>query len=164
MLAVQWEACAGMISDKSDRVPVGFTVAPLAIQAEVGKVRVRVAAATAARYIGGYRSTIIVAAQARTCKAASCISCLRCISSSLFTTYCAFAIAVKSGIRLRIRKSANRYFPEDRAAWQLRWKHSGFSVYRGPVVRPSEQEGLERIAQYIIRSPFSLEKMQHIPA
>lgn len=44
---------------------------------------------------------------------------------------------------------------------QRTWKHSGFSVYRGPVVRSSDQEGLERIAQYIIRSPFSLEKMQY---
>ena len=44
---------------------------------------------------------------------------------------------------------------------QRRWKHSGFSVYRSSAVNPRDTNGLERIAQYIIRSPFSLEKMQY---
>ena len=50
---------------------------------------------------------------------------------------------------------------EEFAQKQLRWKHSGFSVYRSKPVRPADREGLERIAQYIIRSPFSLEKMRY---
>lgn len=49
---------------------------------------------------------------------------------------------------------------EELAEKQLQWKHSGFSVYRGSRVRPGDTEGLERIAQYSIRSPFSLKKMK----
>jgi len=38
-------------------------------------------------------------------------------------------------------------------------KHSGFNLHRSRPVPPDEREDLERLAQYIIRSPFSLEKM-----
>jgi len=40
------------------------------------------------------------------------------------------------------------------------WKHSGFNVYRSRRVQPDERENLERLARYIIRNPFSLEKME----
>jgi hypothetical protein len=50
---------------------------------------------------------------------------------------------------------------QEEAHKQLRWKHSGFSVYRSSAVHPRDTNGLERIAQYIIRSPFSVEKMRY---
>ncbi len=40
-----------------------------------------------------------------------------------------------------------------------RWKHSGFNLHRSWRVSPAEDEARQRLAQYIIRSPFSLEKM-----
>jgi hypothetical protein len=50
--------------------------------------------------------------------------------------------------------------PAERARLLLGWKHSGFNVHRSRRVQPGEREDLERLAQYIIRNPFSLEKMQ----
>lgn len=41
----------------------------------------------------------------------------------------------------------------------LGWKHSGFSVYNGQPIRRDDDDGLERVAQYIIRNPFSEQKM-----
>jgi hypothetical protein len=38
--------------------------------------------------------------------------------------------------------------------------HSGFNVHRSRPVLSDEREDLERLAQYIIRNPFSIEKMQ----
>ncbi len=40
------------------------------------------------------------------------------------------------------------------------WRHFGFNVYRSRWVFPDEREDLERLAQYIIRNPFSVAKMQ----
>ena len=40
------------------------------------------------------------------------------------------------------------------------WIHSGFNVHRSRRVLPREREDLQRLAQYIMRNPFSLEKMQ----
>jgi hypothetical protein len=37
----------------------------------------------------------------------------------------------------------------------LGWKHSGFSVHNGKPLRREDADGLERVAQYIIRNPFS---------
>jgi hypothetical protein len=44
------------------------------------------------------------------------------------------------------------------------WHHSGFNVYCGERIWPSNDEGLERLAQYIIRAPISQERMLYIPA
>ncbi len=41
----------------------------------------------------------------------------------------------------------------------LSWKHSGFSVHNGKPVRRQDAAGRERVAQYIIRNPFSEQKM-----
>ena len=41
----------------------------------------------------------------------------------------------------------------------LTWKHNGFSIDNGAPVKRKDREGLERLAQYIIRNPFSEEKM-----
>jgi hypothetical protein len=46
----------------------------------------------------------------------------------------------------------------------LGWHHSGFNVYCGERIWPSNSEGLERLAQYIIRAPISQERMIYIPA
>jgi hypothetical protein len=40
------------------------------------------------------------------------------------------------------------------------WVHSGFHVHRSRRVAPEERADLERLAQYIIRNPFAVEKMQ----
>jgi hypothetical protein len=45
----------------------------------------------------------------------------------------------------------------------LSWVNSGFSVYQGKPVPREDKKGLEKIAQYIIRNPFSEEKMTYIP-
>ena len=50
--------------------------------------------------------------------------------------------------------------PPDRALMLKGWKHSGFNVHRSRRIQPSEREDLERVARYIIRNPFSTEKME----
>ncbi|MFH1038976.1 MAG: hypothetical protein V1789_09965 [PVC group bacterium] len=50
--------------------------------------------------------------------------------------------------------------PPERARTLRGWKHSGFNLHRSRRVAPDEGEDRERLAQYIIRSPFSLEKMR----
>jgi hypothetical protein len=49
--------------------------------------------------------------------------------------------------------------PPNRARMLRGWVHSGFNVHRSRRVLPDEREDLERLAQYIIRNPFSVEKM-----
>jgi hypothetical protein len=45
----------------------------------------------------------------------------------------------------------------------LGWRHvSGFSVHNGVRIRRDDAKGMESLAQYIIRSPFSLGKMQYV--
>jgi hypothetical protein len=63
--------------------------------------------------------------------------------------------------------------PPARANMLRGWVHSGFNVHRSRQVLPDEREdppsrfacyggtSLERLAQYIIRNPFAVEKMQH---
>jgi hypothetical protein len=50
--------------------------------------------------------------------------------------------------------------PPERARMLQSWKHSGFNVHRSRRVQPDEREDLERLARYIIRNPFSIEKME----
>jgi hypothetical protein len=50
--------------------------------------------------------------------------------------------------------------PPARARMLRGWVHSGFNVHRSRRVLPNEQEDFQRLAQYIMRNPFSLEKMQ----
>jgi hypothetical protein len=40
------------------------------------------------------------------------------------------------------------------------WKHSGFNIHRSQRVPPRNREDMERLAQYIIPNPFSVDKMQ----
>ena len=53
--------------------------------------------------------------------------------------------------------------PPERAQMLRGWVHSGFNVHRSRRVMPTERKDLERLAQYIIRNPFSVEKMQVNP-
>jgi len=50
--------------------------------------------------------------------------------------------------------------PPARANMLRSWVHSGFNVHRSRRVLAREREDLQRLAQYIMRNPFSLEKMQ----
>lgn len=43
------------------------------------------------------------------------------------------------------------------------WQHSGFNVYCGQAVSPFDDEGIEKLSQYIVRAPFSQERMIYIP-
>jgi len=51
------------------------------------------------------------------------------------------------------------FLPTERARMLRGWVHSGFNVHRSRRVLPGEREDLERLAQYIIRNPFSVEKI-----
>jgi len=44
------------------------------------------------------------------------------------------------------------------------WYHSGFHVFCGDAIRFDDEDGLERLAQYVIRAPISQERMLYIPA
>ena len=50
---------------------------------------------------------------------------------------------------------------EELARKLLSWKHSGFSVHNGKPVKRNDTDGLKRVAQYIIRNPFSEQKMTY---
>ena len=43
----------------------------------------------------------------------------------------------------------------------LSWKNSGFSVHNQVKIKSRDRRGRESLAQYILRSPFSLEKMTY---
>ena len=47
----------------------------------------------------------------------------------------------------------------ERARMLRCWVHSGFNVHRGRRVLSCERKDMERLAQYIICNPFSVEKM-----
>lgn len=55
---------------------------------------------------------------------------------------------------------AKGLLPPQRARMLRDWKHSGFNIHQSQRVGPDEDKDRERLAQYIIRSPFSLEKMR----
>ena len=50
---------------------------------------------------------------------------------------------------------------EEMARKLLSWRHSGFSVHNGKPIKRGDDDGLERVAQYIIRNPFSEKKMTY---
>jgi len=41
------------------------------------------------------------------------------------------------------------------------WRHSGFGVHRGKRIDSDDRESLERVARYIVRNPFSQEKITY---
>ena len=50
--------------------------------------------------------------------------------------------------------------PPERARMLKSWKHSGFNVHRSRRIMPDERDDLQRVARYIMRNPFSTEKME----
>ncbi|HEV2391309.1 MAG TPA: transposase [Verrucomicrobiae bacterium] len=49
--------------------------------------------------------------------------------------------------------------PPERVQVLYSWKHSGFNVHAGDPVPCEDKSKLEELAQYILRNPFSVEKM-----
>ena len=49
------------------------------------------------------------------------------------------------------------------AGRMLGWRHTGFSVHNSVRVRAGDAAGRQRLAQYMLRAPFSLEKMSYEP-
>ena len=52
---------------------------------------------------------------------------------------------------------------EGLAATMLTWRHTGFSAHNSVRVHARDAAGRRRIAQYMLRAPFSLEKMSYDP-
>ena len=52
---------------------------------------------------------------------------------------------------------------DERIELLMSWKHTGFSVDNSVTVYPSDQQGLERLASYLLRSPVSLERLFYSP-
>jgi hypothetical protein len=52
-----------------------------------------------------------------------------------------------------------RLLPVERVQVLYSWKHSGFNVHAGDHVPREAKADLEDLAQYILRDPFSVEKM-----
>jgi len=50
-----------------------------------------------------------------------------------------------------------------RAVWGMRsWKHSGFSADRSVRVHGSQRDAVDRVVQYMVRCPFSLERIVRV--
>jgi hypothetical protein len=43
------------------------------------------------------------------------------------------------------------------------WKHSGFHVFCGNRISPSDDTAMENLARYILRASFSQERMTYLP-
>jgi len=52
---------------------------------------------------------------------------------------------------------------EPLAEKMLAWRHTGFSAHNSVRVRAGDAAGRRRLAQYMLRAPFSLEKMSYDP-
>lgn len=52
-----------------------------------------------------------------------------------------------------------KLLPPERVQILHSWKHSGFNVHHGESVPPEAKADQEGLAQYILRNPFSVEKM-----
>ena len=52
-----------------------------------------------------------------------------------------------------------KLLPAKRVQVLYSWKHSGFNLHAGEQVPPEAKADLEDLAQYILRNPFSVEKM-----
>jgi len=76
------------------------------------------------------------------------------------------------------RKAARAFVPQGRsrlaaprglglgpalAERMLGWRHTGFSVHNSVRVRAGDAAGRRRLAQYMLRAPFSLVKMSYEP-
>src|SRR5512137_2926162 len=52
-----------------------------------------------------------------------------------------------------------KLLPPERVQVLYSWKHSGFNLHAGEHVPPAHKADLEDLAQYILRNPFSVEKI-----
>ncbi len=52
---------------------------------------------------------------------------------------------------------------DERIELLLSWRHTGFSVDNSVTVYPSDEQGLERLARYMIRSPVNLQRLNYLP-
>ena len=52
---------------------------------------------------------------------------------------------------------------DERIKLLLSWRHTGFSVDNSVTLYPSDQQGLERLARYLLRSPVSLQTLHYSP-
>ena len=60
---------------------------------------------------------------------------------------------------------AGRHLSAHKVADLLSWKHSGFHVHADPEpVAPHDIKGRKRLAEYLLRAPFSLQKIHWNPA
>ena len=61
---------------------------------------------------------------------------------------------------LHVLREAGLISPK-RLAHLLAWKHSGFNIDNGgeEIIAPHDTAGRERLAQYLLRHPFSLQKI-----
>ncbi len=58
---------------------------------------------------------------------------------------------------------SNGKITEDLVNMLMKWRHSGFNVFRGPRIQPGEEKAMEYLTRYIIRASFSQERMTYIP-
>jgi len=72
---------------------------------------------------------------------------------------------LEQGFRREVLKLllAEHSIGEGLSSRMLAWRHSGFSVHNGVRVRAGDAEGRKQLAQYMLRAPFSLEKMTYLP-
>jgi hypothetical protein len=93
-------------------------------------------------------------------------------ADNLFCTNCVFvalpAIPLKlleQEFRSEVHKLlvAEHAIGEGLSASMLGWRHSGFSVHNGVRVRAGDTDGRKKLAQYMLRAPFSPEKMTYLP-
>jgi len=59
------------------------------------------------------------------------------------------------------RWCAERVLDAGLADRMRQWRHSGFSVHNRIRTQAAEAEGRQRLARYMIRCPFSLNKMSY---
>ncbi|MGK2944322.1 MAG: IS91 family transposase, partial [Desulfuromonadales bacterium] len=63
---------------------------------------------------------------------------------------------------LKMLKKEGR-IDEDFIRMLMQWRHvSGFNIHNGVKIARCDEKGREALAQYIIRNPFSLEKIQYV--
>lgn len=70
---------------------------------------------------------------------------------------------LEAGLRARVLDLlvAEGLIGEHLRASMLAWRHSGFSVHNAVRVHEGDVQGRRKLAQYMLRAPFSLEKMSY---
>ena len=90
------------------------------------------------------------------------------VADGLFTKNGAFYVSPECSLKMLEETFRNRVIamlvkkdllPEERARMLLGWMHSGFNVYHSRRIWSKDRKDLEAVAQYIMRNPFSADKM-----